>query len=73
MASYLFISIDQLDENEVTESKPIYLDINTPPKSTNIASVNSKKPDQKPVFSNNDKLISHFQRKRRPAICVTKN
>ena len=31
MASYFPISNDQLDENEVTESEPIYLDISTPP------------------------------------------
>ena len=41
--------------------------------SANIASANSKKFHQKPVFSNNDKLISHFERKRRPDICVTEN
>ena len=34
--------------------------------STNIASANSKKPH--PI-----KLISHFEKKRRPDICVTKN
>ena len=42
-------------------------------KSTNIASANSKKPHQKPLFSNNGKSISHFDRKRRPDICVTEN
>ena len=34
--------------------------------STNIASANSKKPHP-------NKLISHFERKRRPDICVTEN
>ena len=42
-------------------------------KSTNIASANLKKPHQKPLFSDNDKSINHFERKRRPDICVTEN
>ena len=42
-------------------------------KATIIASANSKKPYQKPLFSNNDKLVIHFEWKKRPDICVTEN
>ena len=42
-------------------------------KSTNIAWENSNKPHQESLFSNNGKSISHFERKRRPDICVTEN
>ena len=42
-------------------------------KSTNLASLNSKKPHRKPLFSNNGKSISRFERKRTLDICVTEN
>ena len=42
-------------------------------KSTNTASADLKKLYQKPLFSNNDKSISHSERKKRPDICVTEN
>ena len=31
------------------------------------------KPYQKPLLSNNDKSVSHFEKKRRPEVCVTEN
>ena len=42
-------------------------------KSTNTISTNSKKPHQKPLFSSNDILVNHFERERRPDVCVTEN
>ena len=41
-------------------------------KLTNITSANSKKPHQKPLFSNNDKSVRCFEKKR-PDGCVTRN
>ena len=48
-------------------------DDNTKCKSTIIAQANSKNSHQKPPLSNNEKSISHFERKRRRNICLTEN
>ena len=42
-------------------------------KSTNIVLANSNNPHLKPFSSNNDKWISHFEKKRRPDTCFTEN
>ena len=40
---------------------------------TNTTLANSKKPHQNALLSNNEKSVSHFERKRRPDVCVIEN